>query len=343
MARNLYVYVPPGWLPTFHGLPRLNQMLQQARLQMVKSFLRSLGYAEQVVYVWDPELAGVLSGFPDSTVVYHVYDEKRKFDPDWIDDASKLELGEALLLGRADVIFAVSEVLKEGRKDKRPDILVVPNGVSEEFLRPAATREPREMLGIPRPRVGYIGAVTVKLDAGLLLEIARRRRDWSVVVVGPEMTGRDRQFHDTLRALEREPNAYSFGFRPRAELPGYVDSLDVGLLCYRTETWARYGSPLKLYEFYARGKPIVASDIPALEAVEPPVRIASDPGEWLDSIEEALACDSLAEAEARRRAARSNTWDRKVVLIEQKIADAVAARRANQGPAATLGSRVGSA
>lgn len=58
------------------------------------------------------------------------------------------------------------------------------------------------------------------------------------------------------------PNVQVFNGVPYFDVPAYLAGSDASLCLYRSFSWSRYGfhlSPLKLYDYMAAGKPIVAS------------------------------------------------------------------------------------
>ena len=64
------------------------------------------------------------------------------------------------------------------------------------------------------------------------------------------------------------------GFVPNADLPPYQAACDVLLMPYQAQVSAssggdiaRYISPMKMFEYLACGRPIIASDLPVLQEV----------------------------------------------------------------------------
>ena len=163
------------------------------------------------------------------------------------------------------------------------------------------------MRSFAAPVVGFAGNLTAeKVDFDLLEAVARARPEWSLVLVGPAAEDARGQL-DRLGALD---NVHALGFRPYEELPAYVSGFSVGVIPYRATAYTRNCSPLKVYEYLAAGKAVVASGVPELVghgAGRDPGR--RGPRHFVAAIESALAASS-PEAVARRRAtAEQNTWE----------------------------------
>jgi glycosyltransferase involved in cell wall biosynthesis len=85
---------------------------------------------------------------------------------------------------------------------------------------------------------------------------------------------------------------------------------------------SRYTSPLKLYEYLAAGRPIVASDVPAVREVVADGTTAilvppDDPQALADGIARLLAAPVIAEriGAAGRAWVRGRTWDARAAAI----------------------------
>jgi glycosyltransferase involved in cell wall biosynthesis len=208
----------------------------------------------------------------------------------------------------------------------------LPHGVDFEYFHERAKSDPipDDVARLPSPRVGFVGRLNEGLDDSALTEIATRRPDWSVVLVGPETYGSSEERARFLELISR-PNVHALGPRPRDAVPAYMAALDVGLLCYRMGNWVMWGQPIKAYEYLACGRPIVSSPIHAVSDFGDLVRVARAPGGWVAAIEDALRSDSAEEAARRESFARNNTWDARVSelvrLIEEHLAAGAGAAR----------------
>jgi hypothetical protein len=82
-------------------------------------------------------------------------------------------------------------------------------------------------------------------------------------------------------------------------------------------------APLKLREFLATGKPIVAVPAPEIERFADLVRVARGPGEFICAIEDALTNDTEADRARRMDTTADMTWDHRVrdvvAIVERRI------------------------
>jgi len=173
-------------------------------------------------------------------------------------------------LRSADAVLVVTGVLKriladDGLPEER--IHVIPNGVApDRFLTPADLRVREELglmqrlvlgfVGFPRPWHGLERVVQVlaAADSGPLSD--------AVLLIageGPALEPLLRQAREaglTDRVIVR-------GVLSREEVPAFIDSFDIALQPHATA----YASPLKLFEYLARGVAVIAPKQPNLEEV----------------------------------------------------------------------------
>ena len=94
-------------------------------------------------------------------------------------------------------------------------------------------------------------------------------------------------------------------------MPGYVQSFDVGAIWFVVDRLTEGVSPLKMYEYLAAGKPVVATPIPACVAT-PVVSTAAGADAWVTALEAELRPSADGP---RRLAAQSASWDRRVATL----------------------------
>ncbi len=151
--------------------------------------------------------------------------------------------------------------------------LVARFGPRDAAVVPDGTRLPRIRRFEPPPAgppmVGYAGHLYPWKGVDVLIEAIARRPDLRGLVVGGHPGERDLA---RLQAL-----AHARGIADRVEFTGWRPPQDVAASLARCHALAlpnvrstiseRYTSPLKLFDYLAAGRPIVASDLPAIREV----------------------------------------------------------------------------
>jgi glycosyltransferase involved in cell wall biosynthesis len=246
----------------------------------------------------------------------------------------RLHAREQRVWTRADGYITITAALArelKGRFGPRPSLAVVPDGarvaeIGDVGLRPGATGG---------RVVGYAGHLYPWKGPDVLVAALERLPDVRALVVGglagePDL-GRVRALAD--RAVPG-----------RVEFAGQVDPPRVAALLRRADVLAlpnapgrvsaAYTSPLKLFEYMASGRPIVASDLPALrEVLRPGVNAvlveAGDAGALAAGLARVLADAALAArlAAQAREDVRAWTWDRRAERVDALLG-AVTGRRA---------------
>ena len=159
-------------------------------------------------------------------------------------------------------------------------------------------------------KIGYVGHLYQGKGIEVIEKIAAK--------VSPEI-----EFH-IIGGLEEDieywknrihaKNVYFYGFVPQAEISGYINAMDICMLPnqkivygYREgdekgENIGDFTSPLKMFEYMAHRKPIIASDLKVLrEVLNDDIAVFADPADenqWIDAI------DRLRDKDLRERISR---------------------------------------
>lgn len=315
------VYDPGRWLPEVFGPRWLRDRIRRARVAAACRILQRRGCSRTILYVWRPEFDWALDAIPADLTCYHIDDEYSFATSDQPNDPREVDL-----IRRVDQVFIHSRRLLQKKGAINPDTTYVPNGV-DYLAYSTAADEPPDMESIPRPRMGYVGVIKTQLDLALLSELASRNPQWSFVAVGPTgfLGGKVRQ----LEHLKVLPNVHLLGNRPIAALPAYMQSLDVCMMCYEITDYTNFIYPLKLHEYLATGRPVVATPIDSVIPFGDVVRLASSVADWERALRESLESQAVSPeaVEARRARAAENDWDLLVDRIAAKFRTGVEARR----------------
>ena len=280
-------------------------------------------------------------------VIYHVVDEYSAYPSLSPVQAQRQADLDRQLTTRADLVFCTAQSLVDARLPLNPHTHYMPNAVDYDAfqcaiakaegldttastrptdLEPTAPTRPTDQFtrrsGVPiYPVLSVVGGINAKVDLALLAEVATRRPDWRIELVGPLSYGLDAGELARLRALA---NVHFSGAVAPEHVPAVMAGCAVGLIPYKLNEQTRHVNPLKVYEYLAAGKPVVGTPLPELAQFQPLVRLAGDVDGFVAAVEAALAEGDAPEAiAARLAAAGANTWDvrveRMLALIEEAL------------------------
>ena len=249
---------------------------------------------------------------------------------DWIDEFEVFNFERTFLgknhkraLEEATLVVSVARRLHERASQTRPDALYLPNGVEYERFADDSVPLPVDsdidrLRRNERPIAGYYGAMSEWFDYDLLDAVAESRPDWSFLLIGP-------MYDDSLRkrgrSMLKRTNLRWLGPREYEELPGYLRLFDVAMIPFLINDITQATSPLKLYEYFAGAKPVIATPMTECQAF-PEVLIARDSEEFsraLDTAKARAADDAFRDR--LRQLGRENSWSARVKSVVEHLRD----------------------
>jgi hypothetical protein len=221
---------------------------------------------------------------------------------------------------QVDTFFVVSEYYRQRLREQtvRP-LIVIGNGVEVSHFEPIRPI-PEDLARLPRPWIGYVGLLSHFLDFESLEALRRARRGGTLVLIGPGIPETEAE----VRALAARDGVAVLGPRPYADVPAYMQALDVGLIPFRAaDPFVQGINPNKVYQYLAADIPVVTTPIQDLAPDPPRLAFASDGGALCRAVEAAL--DRRPEPGACRALARAHDWSalavRMVAEIERRLAE----------------------
>lgn len=222
---------------------------------------------------------------------------------------------EPLLIQKSDLCVANSTYLANYCKQYNRNSYYVGQGCDLEiFSNKQNLPPPAGFLNIPKPVIGYVGALqSIRLDIDLIIHIARQRSEWSIVLVGPE----DEQFK--VSDLHQIPNVYLLGSKSPETLPQYINSFTICLNPQLINQVTIGNYPRKIDEYLAMGKPVVASKTETMSIFSEHVYLGETKEDYIKLIDQALREDSETKRVGRIDFAATHTWENNVLEIYKAI------------------------
>ena len=218
----------PLTAPGFHDdqIPLLTKLVGQA--------LARERFADYGAWLYTPMALPLLTKLTPRIVVYDCMDELTAFRG----APRQLVQRENALMRVANVVFAGGPSLYETRLSRHLNVHLFPNSVDRDhFARGAdAAFAHSEVQALARPRLGYFGVVDERVDADLLRDIAQKRPEWEICIVGPVAK-------IDAWTLPQAPNIHYYGQRSYDELPRFLAGWDVAMLPFARNEATRFISP----------------------------------------------------------------------------------------------------
>jgi glycosyltransferase involved in cell wall biosynthesis len=310
-----YVYTPINLLP-------LGAITSWFHARRIRSLARKLFNSERKTLLWVyhvemDNLPTYLSIISRDVLIYDCVDNYEGFPRySTAEEKSKLRDKERYLASKAAVVFATAPGLVDKLKQYNENVHFTPNvGDYEKFFNVTKTiRElPEDLENIPRPRVGFAGALDeYKFDVDLMVKTAKENPHVSFVLIG-QVALKDKSADLAGTSLEDLSNVHFLGQKPYETLEHYYAGFDGYIIPYRLNDYTVGGCfPVKFHDALAAGLPTVVTDLPAYLPFADVSYICKTFDEFATAVRKSLLEDSPDKVKSRQKVAEENNWDGKV-------------------------------
>ena len=312
---QLWTYTPPRGMP-FWTHPSVSRVQYRRWGAQLQSAARELGFERTWLWLYNPLYIQTIETLAPERVIFDLVDDLEAYQKR-AHSRPTMRASIEGALRRADLLFTTSPLLahKYAPLTSTRTMHVVPNGVRGEWIERSAS-VPEDLRELPRPWIGFIGAIFCYLDYDLLVATARAFRHGTLVMVGPieDAAGAER--------LAAEPNVAMLGPRPQDRVPEYAGVFDVCLSPFKAGDVRRAVNPLKIYEYLAAGRPVVSTPLESLadEPIARWLRFAEGEEAFVNAVRDAVASHSSPElVAARREAVRPYAWEALSARVEEIV------------------------
>lgn len=311
---NLTAVNPKMW-PWFSG--RSDRWLNAQLLQFQLSrLIRSLPQPVAAITTL-PITADLTARLPVSQWLYYCVDDFSEW-PGL--DGNTLRRMDDDMIQRADRIVAVSEHLRTLIADRGRASSLLTHGVDlDHWHCPESdfAEVRRELIpdsGADAPLAVFWGVVDQRLDSPMLRELSRRLSGGHIVLVGPQQ--------DPDTSVLQLPNVHAVGPRPFDSLPRIAQVADVLIMPYADLPVTRAMQPLKMKEYLATGRPVVVSNLPAVDPWRDCMDVSSSAANFAEFVTTRIQKGLAPEQSAARRRLKQEGWPSKAQQLEQHIIEA---------------------
>ncbi len=299
---NLHVLKLPYILPLGLRFWIINLLNSITIERFLNKWLKKENFNDFILWLYLVDFPYLYKKLKPKYVVYDCVDDHSSYGG--LRSKSFVNKCEEIVARSSNVVFATTNELKNKLYKYNPNVYVVSNGVDIDFFKVKNVHILDDLEEIKKPIIGYFGAIKDWFDVSVVSLAAKEFKDASFVIVGPY----NENIKDKLSNLK---NVYLLGGKPYDLAPSYIYAFDVCLIPFTIKELTLNVSPLKLYEYFSFGKPVVTIPIRELLKYSDLLYIYSDKNEFITCIDKALKENNISLKEKRILIARENSWNEK--------------------------------
>ena len=315
-SSNLYALTPPlmfpvNWLPRGKAFDLFSSMTDKVLWKSIKAALEELGQSELILFnAFNPLYLSVPPKDPAiKAVVYQSQDNIRALETYLRKHGNDAEV---IAVQNAQLSIATSKQLQKDLTElSGKQVEYLPNAADFDLFTTAFTdrlEKPHDLQDISHPIIGYTGNICHRVDYDLIQAICLAHPDKNLVMVGP----RNHHGHTDID-LDAIPNLHFLGSKKLEQLPSYLAHFDVLILPFLINEVTKSIYPLKINEYLASGKPVVATPFSEdIQTFGKWISLETEHQRFAQTIQKELEEDSLEKTVDRNEVASRNTWENRV-------------------------------
>lgn len=322
--QNIYIYRPIHILPfrRFKRISELNLVINVLIVKFLISFLNRRRHKRQFLWIFDPGFYPLLRFFGND--YYSIYDcvdyyQGSSFNKNTLSTIKKFE--RSMLL-KCNKVFVITNQLYKIHSNIRSQIKIVPQGFRIEQFVLCRSKSPNHGKG--NIIIGYIGGINDRLDYVLLLNLVKQMPKIQFTFCGQKQF-LSSQFNyyekNYLLKLFNFPNVQYLKNIDKTEIPNILSTFSIGIIPYnKNQSFNKYCFPMKLFEYFYMGIPVISTPIEELRRFPTYVKISSTAAEWEHNIIELLSKPwPISYKREQRKLAIANSWEQKIKVISKYI------------------------
>jgi glycosyltransferase involved in cell wall biosynthesis len=283
----------------------------------VNRLASELGITEAVQVVSVPSWLEAVTAVRDRNGFLIVYD-CHDFLPGFERMSKQVIAAEVDLLKSADhVVFSAQYLLDlvvNCAADVGPKAMLLRNASRHTNFRP------QPMRSLKFNSVAYVGSLDHWFDRDFVAAAA----EWNPGLTF-KLAGRIEDMR--IRSLQAYKNIRFYDEIPYSSVPDFLDSCDAAMIPFCRSALTFATNPIKLYEYFSAGLPVVSSRLPEVELYGDLVYIADTPQQFASSIAQAVRESSPSARQQRLARGQSETWGHRAMVLSNRFGSSEERRR----------------
>lgn len=299
-AQNIYIVKLSAPQNYFIYKDRPSKRGEEIIFSSIKKLLRVARIVNPIAKI-DHPFWGLLTSVLSMPLIYDAMDLHSGF----IESGKKIDILENSLAKQADLILTSSSDIARSLSQYKQKSLMIRNAADFTHFSAAhkSLDRPADIKTLPGRIIGYYGAISGWMDDKIIAEVLSAHKNDSVVLIG-------RIQNKLIENLAKKyPNLHLLGEKSYLDLPRYLSNFDVCLIPFKLTKLILATNPVKIYEYFAAGKPVVSTVIPELKPFAKHLLFGKNPQDFAAKIDQAIAQNTPSHRTLRQSIAKQNTWD----------------------------------
>jgi glycosyltransferase involved in cell wall biosynthesis len=161
--------------------------------------------------------------------------------------------------------------------------------------------------------IGFVGQIDQSFDDDLLLMIAKAYPKYQIVLIGPTKNPK-------IAEIARQfANIELLGYIEYEQLGKYLQNFSIGICPYKSDAFSQYRNPLKVYEYFSFGLPVITTMCDLSVEAKSHLVMAKDHDEFVSSIANLCDSNNLEKTTGRLNFAKKNGWDNRADFVVERL------------------------
>lgn len=273
--KNIYFYRPYYFLPfqRINAIEKINQILS---FKIFEFFF--FAKTRKILWIFD----SIFYNFCRSFKGMKIYD---CVDLVWNNNSTilkEIQKLEKYLIRDVNYFFVNSYILAKKHSKIRSATKILPQGFRiDDFSKPISINNifPKD-----KPIIGFVGAFNHRINFDLVTNLIKRNSQWHFVFWGPtdeiDVLDSDKTFLE-IEKLKTYKNVTIGKSKDRKEIPSIINKFSIGIIPYDIKQDVNYYCyPMKTFEYFYEGIPVVSTPIEELKRFPDFVKIGTTVNGW---------------------------------------------------------------
>lgn len=320
VKKNLFVFRAGGFLPLNKTWDFTQNISYKITKFILEKLLKKLKIENPILWFFYPEVFKEMRKIPHSLSVYHLVDKYWQYPFYYKTRKGRIKAKKLnkQVSENADVILTSSLYLCQNFKLINKNTFLIGNGARTEFIAKRIQqikKRPKKLKKINPPIAGFIGNMSeFRFDFSLMEFLIKNLKGINFVLIGP--TDKNKRI-DQLRL--RFKNCFWLGRKTFKQIPQYLKFFDVCLIPYKKNNYTEGVLPIKLFEYFAGGKPVVATNLYSLRPFKELLYLVNNKEDFIFKIKKALKEENKTLKTKRKKLAKNHSWKKLVDNSEKAI------------------------